>query len=461
MKRTLALLLPLALVACQDATQPTSPGDMPEAAFSRSGSTVDVIVALNPDFAPGAHAANRARAAEMARGLGVAPTHAYGTALFGFAATVPEGRLNALRNDPRVAYVDFDGPVSIPNPHVSAKPCFAGGDCGGGGSTGEVIPWGINRTGADTNSNEAAGIHVYIIDTGIDSDHADLQANVSTQGFAAESCKGGGCTYSWDDDHGHGTHVAGTVGAIKGNSTDVVGMAASVTLHGVKVLSKSGSGTRSGVIAGIDWVTNHVKSNGLGGKAVANMSLGGSGSKTGTCTSSGFSGTDTYHEALCNSANAGVVYAVAAGNDGSDAEGAVPAAYDDAVITVSATGCSVSNNTCASGSDYFESFSNWGNNSAAWTANNSAPVAIGAPGGAILSTKLGGGTTTMSGTSMASPHVAGAAALYLKTNAQSAGYSAFSNTRAGLMSVAEDASTFGDEGSGDPHNEDFLKAGSL
>lgn len=444
----------LALAACQDATQPTALST-PDAALARETTTVDVIVALKPEFGPGPHRANQARAAEVARALGVTPRHAYGTALFGFAASIPEGRLNALRNDPRVAYVDFDAPVSIPTPRIAARPGS------GGGSTGEVVPWGINRTGADVNSNEGAGIHVFIIDTGIDSDHADLKANVSPEGFASENCRGGGCIYPWDDDQGHGTHVAGTVGAVKGNGTDVVGMAASVTLHGVKVLSKSGSGTRSGVIAGVDWVTSYVKANGLGGKAVANMSLGGSGSKTGTCTSTGFSGTDTYHEALCNSARAGVVYAVAAGNDGADAEGAVPAAYDDAVITVSATGCSVTNQVCASGSDYFESFSNFGNNTAGWTSLGSAPVAVGAPGGAVLSTALNGGTTTYSGTSMASPHAAGAAALYLATNGQTASYSAFSNTRAGLMSAAESTGAFGDEGSGDPHNEGFLKAGGL
>jgi subtilisin len=244
--------------------------------------------------------------------------------------------------------------------------------------------------------------------------------------------------------------VAGTVGALD-NDRDVVGVAPRVTLYAVKVLSKSGSGTRSGVIAGIDWVTRHVSTRGLGGKAVANMSLGGSGSKTGTCTSSGFSGTDSYHGAICNSARAGVVYAVAAGNSGADAAGAVPAAYDDAVVTVSAT----------SPIDEFKSWSNWGNRSATWTSNASAPVAIGAPGGNILSTKRGGGTTTMSGTSMASPHVAGGLALFLAGTNQAAAYSAFVNARAALLNKAESSKNFGNERESNPHKEDFLDVRKL
>ena len=197
--------------------------------------------------------------------------------------------------------------------------------------------------------------------------HADLQANLAVgddSHYAVETCKGGNCLRAWDDDNDHGTHVAGTVGAIN-NKVDVVGVAPEVTLHAVKVLSKSGSGSWSGVIAGIDWVTQHVGKNGHGGKAVANMSLGGSGSKDGTCPSNGFTGKDSMHKALCNSARAGVVYAVAAGNSGADAQNYVPAAYDDAVITVSAT----------SKADDFESWSNWRDNSASWS-NGSAPVAI-------------------------------------------------------------------------------------
>ena len=456
MKRSLALFLPFALVACQDQQQPVAP-EAPEAGLSRSAETVDVIVSLKSEFAPGAHAANEARAEEIARGLGLSPRYVYGTALFGFAATVPEGRLNALRNDPRVDFVDFDAPVSIPTPRIEAKP-------GGGASIAstQVVPWGIQRIGASENSNTGAGIHVYIIDTGIDSDHADLKTNLGN-GYNVETCRGRTCVQKWDDDNGHGTHVAGTVGAID-NGTHVVGVAPQVTLHAVKVLSGSGSGTRSGVIKGVDWVGSETKR--LNVATVANMSLGGSGSKTGTCGTdpegSDFVGTDAYHKAICNAKNKGVVFVVAAGNDGADAAKAVPAAYDDAVITVSATMCSFSNETCIPGTDDWTSWSNWGNQTATWTSNNvSAPVAIAAPGRSILSTWHDGATKSISGTSMASPHGAGAAALFLKTNGQTASGSAFSNTRSALLTGAESTKTGWNNTSGNPHAEDFLRASGL
>lgn len=445
MKRiaTLSLTLFVAAACTETPTMPSAGVESPEASFSRAG-TVDVIVALDPSFAGSSHAASVDRAAGIARELGVTPTHAYGTALFGFAATIPEGRLAALAQDPRVAYVDLDGVVSIPE-RIAARP-------GSGGSTGEVTPWGINRTGADASTNEGAGIHVYIIDTGIDSDHPDLTGRLGN-GFAAETCKGGGCNYAWDDDHDHGTHVAGTVGA-NDNEIDVIGMATGVTLHAVKVLSRAGSGTRSGVIAGVDWVANETKA--LGQATVANMSLGGSGSKTGSCSSTGFSGTDTYHQALCNATRAGVVFAVAAGNDGADAQGAVPAAYDDAVITVSATTCSLSGQVCKSGSDNWTSWSNWGDNTATFETGSvtHAPVAIAAPGASVLSLKRGGGTTSFSGTSMASPHAAGAAAMYLASSSQAAAYSAFSNTRQALMT---NAVAVANNTTGNPHGESLLQ----
>ena len=316
---------------------------------------LDVIVVLDPALAPGSHAANRAAAGRIARGLGVAPRFRYGSALFGFAGPIPEGRLQALENDPRVLYVNFDAPVAIPVPRATGPKwcttdptlpgCSGGG--GGGGGSGEEVPWGVDRIGARANGGTGAGVDVYVIDTGIDADHPDLKTHLG-EGYAVTSCRGGGCKASWDDDHSHGTHVAGTIGALD-NDIDVVGVAPGVTLHAVKVLAKNGSGSRSGVIAGIDWVAQQVKQ--AGKPAVANMSLGGSGSKTGTCDTGGFTGSDSYHEAICTAAHLGVVFAVAAGNDGADAELAVPAAYDDAVITVTAT----------SNQDDWPSWSNWGN----------------------------------------------------------------------------------------------------
>lgn len=393
----------------------------------------DVIVRLDSAAAPGGFDANRAAAADVAADFGVSPRFTYGAVYSGFAARVPEARLDALRNDPRVASVSYDGTV-----WASQGNCpFCGGN--GGGDTGQVLPWGVDRVGADEITNTGAGIHVYIIDTGIDQDHADLfQGN----GFAVETCKGGGCITDFDDDNGHGTHVAGTAGALD-NDEAVVGVAPDVVLHAVKVLNRNGSGSFSGVVAGIDWVAQETVS--LGVATVANMSLGGGGSKTGSCSSSGFTGSDNLHAAMCNAANVGVVFAVAAGNDGADAEGSIPAAYDDAAITVSAT---------QEGDDW-PSWSNWGDNTASWTTNASAPVAIAAPGVSVLSTWNDGGTNTISGTSMASPHTAGAAALFLAASPQSADFSAFTNTRAALLSGAESTGTFSNT-SGNPHDEDFL-----
>ncbi|HWH32674.1 MAG TPA: S8 family serine peptidase [Egibacteraceae bacterium] len=388
--------------------------------------TVDVIVVLDARHAPGGHDANKARAAQVAREHGVRATQAYGTALFGFAAAVPEGRLRALAADPRVRHVERDGAVR---------------------AFGEVAPWGVARIGLDATdrsaTNTGAGIHVYVVDTGIDADHADLAANLGN-GYAVTSCGGGGCRAAWDDDHGHGTHVAGTVGAAD-NDIDVVGVAPGVTLHAVKVLDKNGSGRRSGVIAGVDWAAKEIAARGQAG--VVNMSLGGTGSKTGTCTASGFTGSDAYHESICNATHGGAVFAVAAGNSDADASGAVPAAYDDTVVTVSAT---------QEGDDW-PYWSNWGNDAASWASAASAPVAVAAPGRSVVSTRRGGGTTSMSGTSMAAPHVAGALALYLAANPQPADAGAFAAARGAMLTEADATSSWSNS-SGNPHAEPFLDA---
>ncbi|HIE21483.1 MAG TPA: hypothetical protein EYP73_02645, partial [Acidimicrobiia bacterium] len=238
------------------------------AATPANETTVDVIVVLNA--APGASVAaqNRAAAAAVAADYGLAAKWTYGTALVGFAASVPEARLAALEADPRVAYVDTDDVYTVIGAHTGgAEPQT---------SNGQTVPWGISRTGADTNPNEGTGIQVYVIDTGIDSDHPDLAANIGN-GFAATPCRGRGCNERWDDDHGHGTHVSGTIGAID-NTIGVLGMASEVTLHAVKVCTRAGRCSGSDIIAGIDWVAQDVAANGYGGQAVVNMSLGGGGS---------------------------------------------------------------------------------------------------------------------------------------------------------------------------------------
>ena len=280
--------------------------------------------------------------------------HVYSAALRGFAARLNARHIAELENDPNVAYVEADGTMRI---------------------SAQTLPWGIDRIDADLSSTAAGdgtgavtNVNAYIIDTGIDTAHSDLSA-VGHVNFAGGPNK---------DCNGHGTHVAGTVAA-KDNGSDVVGVAPGAPLTGVKVLGCGGSGSTSGVIKGVDWVTANAKK-----PAVANMSLGG-GANT------------TLDGAVTKSADSGVFYVIAAGNDGADACSYSPAraGTHNGVMTVAATDRS--------------------DNEASWS-NYGACVDIWAPGVSILSTRKGGGTTTMSGTSMAAPHGAGTGALYLSNN---------------------------------------------
>ena len=382
-----------------------------------------------------------ASVSEFINDYAITSKHTYSHVFKGFSATVPTSMLEQLNNDQRVLSVSADGNVHTTKSNSSKiAACSLVFGCQ---TDQQQSPWGVSRIGANTAANTGAGVHVYVIDTGIDSDHDDLASNISN-GYSVEMCLGLDCANSWDDDQGHGTHVAGTIGALD-NNLDVIGVAPAVTLHAVKVLNAAGSGSNSGVIAGIDWVAQQAAF--LSVPVVANMSLGGSGTKTGTCTNNGFIGNDNFHRAICNAKNQGVIFAVAAGNDGGNANQATPAAYDDAVITVSATNI---NNDWAS-------FSNWGNGAANWTNHQSAPVAIAAPGADILSTQSGGGTTTMSGTSMAAPHVAGVLALYLESISLNPDGSAFAETRDWLLNNSESNANLTNS-TGDAHQEDFLNA---
>ena len=278
----------------------------------------------------------------------------YRNAIKGFSAVIPNARVAEVRAEGLVASVERDGRVT---------------------TAAQTLPYGIDRVEADVSSTKAGdgsgavpGVNAYVIDTGIDTRHADLNV-VRHVNFA-----GGKNT----DCNGHGTHVAGTVAA-EDNAADVVGVAPGAPLTGVKVLGCNGSGSTSGVIAGVDWVTANAKR-----PAVANMSLGG-----------GISA--ALDEAVKKSAASGVFYSLAAGNESLDACLTSPARAGTAsgVMTTAAT----------DRNDQEATFSNFGSCVDVW-----------APGVGVLSTKKGGGTTTLSGTSMAAPHVGGAGALYLSSN---------------------------------------------
>ena len=338
-----------------------------------------------------ADSAGKAQALAAQHGLGV--QRVYSHALQGFAAVIPAARLARLQADPDVAFVDQDQVFSI--------------------AEGQPVPTGINRIDGERSPtakvdgvDERVNVDVAIIDTGIAS-HEDLNVFRSVNCSGGSPMRGSCKSSSPADGNGHGTHVAGTVAALD-NSVGVVGVAPGARLWGVKVLSDQGSGYKSWIIAGIDYVTANASS-----IEVANMSLGGSGSDDGkSCSAT----TDSYKKAICNSVAKGVTYAVAAGNSSADAATALPAAYD-MVITVSALadfdGVSggLGAPTCrADEDDTLANFSNYG-----------PDVDIIAPGVCITSTwpkaLIASGYNTISGTSMASPHVAGAAALYKAKNA--------------------------------------------
>jgi len=345
----------LAFAACQDASGPNSElvRVAPQVSAARNAPIPgDYIITFRDDVG------DVAAAAQSIAGLHKgALKHVYKSALKGFAVqNISEATAAAIASDPRVVRVEADQVMTaIGSPQTPAT-------------------WGLDRVDQSdlplnntyAYNNDGSNVTVYIIDTGINFTHVDFGGRASkgidevTSGGSAADC------------NGHGTHVSGTVGG------STYGIAKNVKLVAVRVLNCQGSGTTSGVIAGIDWVTaNRVL------PAAANMSLGG-----------GFS--SALNLAVANSVKAKVTFAVAAGNSTADACNSSPSSEPTA-ITVGAT-----DNT-----DTFASFSNFG-----------SCVDINAPGVNITSDWYSSNTATntISGTSMASPHVAGAAALYLSAN---------------------------------------------
>jgi subtilisin family serine protease len=320
-------------------------------------------------------------AAEVARAYGGQPGFVYQHALKGFSIKASPQAAAAIASNPRVAYVEEDMLHSI---------------------DAQAMPTGIQRIFADKNAgldidgtdDYRVDVDVAVIDTGIDWQHPDLNV-VGGINCAAGNLFVAKCTGDGDDDHYHGTHVAGTIAALD-NGIGVVGVAPGARLWAVKVLNSRGSGYTSWIVAGIDWVAARA-----GTIEVANMSLGGSGYS------------QAEYDAIQGAVGKGVAFAVSAGNSDDDANNYSPAAFDN-VLTVSALADfdgiagGLGSPTCRTDQDdTLADFSNWG-----------PEVDIAAPGVCILSTYPleQGGYGTISGTSMASPHAAGGLALLASSN---------------------------------------------
>lgn len=394
----------------------------------------DQYIVVLKDSAPSA--SGRAIAAQHRVAVG----HEYRAALKGFSFHGNAQAAAAIAKHPQVAYVEANLEA-----HAVAQ----------------ILPEGVDRMEIDLNAianidgiDDRVNVDVAVIDTGIDLDHPDLPQVVGGAHFYTISSgrprnRGSFQDNNYDDDEGHGTHVAGTIAALD-NNIGVVGVVPGARLWAIKVLDSQGSGTFADIIKGIDFVTAHADE-----IEVANMSLSGQGTL------------NSLRTAIQNSVAAGVVYVVAASNDSMDVYGpdgvygtnddVIPAAYPE-VATISAmgdtdgqSGGAGSNTSYSTGDDTFANFTNFSTNVAAGNPVTSpgAAIDVAGPGVDVLST-YPGGYATGSGTSMASPHVAGLVALEVATNGRANNAADVYAIRQAIIDSAQPQADWGPANTFDP-----------
>jgi subtilisin len=315
---------------------------------------------------------------------GVDVKQVYSVALRGFEAQLTGSAKAQLAQDPAVRFISSNRTFKA----------FA-----------QVLPTGVDRIEGDLSTVYAAGLPVTtpvaVLDSGVTPD-PDL--NVQVTGL---NCVGG---LGWSDLNGHGTHIAGIIGA-RNNADGVVGVAPGAPIYPIRVLNSSANGSDASILCGIEWMTTVGK---LLGVRVANLSAGTFGDDDGNC---GRTNADPVHLAICNATAAGALFVVAAGNSGGALTSTVPASYDEVLTATWMTDYNGSPSRaspptgCDQGSDDRASVNS------SWAYDYDQTHILAAPGSCVTSTSNTGGTTVMSGSSMAAPHVAGTVALCIDRGA--------------------------------------------